>query len=40
MIVQCGVEIWANVRIHVCEVSCYWALRVNYAYEPRPQDNA
>ena len=32
MIVQCGVEIWANVCIHVCKMSCNWALHVNYAH--------
>ena len=28
-IVQCGVEIWANVCLYVCN----WAPRVNYAYK-------
>ena len=37
MIVQCGVEIWANVCMYVCKMSCYWAPRVNYAYNPPGQ---
>ena len=41
MIVQCGVEIWANicmyVCMYVCKMSCYWAPHVNYAYEPPRQ---
>ena len=37
MIMQCGVEIWANVCMYVCKMSCYWAPRVNYAYEPLGQ---
>ena len=33
MIMQCGVEIWANVCMYVCKMSCYLAPRINYAYE-------
>ena len=36
MIMQCGVEIWANLCMYVCKMSCYWAPHVNYVYEPPP----
>ena len=29
-IVQCGVEIWANIR----KMSCNWVVQVNYVYNP------
>jgi len=37
MIMQCGVEIWANVCIYVCKMSFYCAPCINYAYKPQEQ---
>ena len=40
MIVQCGVEIWVNVCMYVCKISCYWAPHVNlFVWTPRTMRN-